>query len=272
MTSQYSSQPRGWWPTPAAWRAHTTPDPHGDRGVTLVELMMVIAITSIVGVMVMSTIIVVGNLVRSTTERTEEFIDAKQALEEVTANLRGATNFEQGRGRLTDANANAVIFYTSSGEGLNAPPTLMSYVVHHNTLYHVVAGKDKDGKDDIGTPKLVRALITGIKNPKVFEFYTWQDPNKPGNKCFRVLTEAELTQPNPKRSEQGDAADGLHARNAIAGVKITLNVNDNQNVRYKGTQGHSSWVRLGESIEAKDPSTGALIQGWPQNCWEVFGE
>lgn len=247
-----------------------------DDGVTLVELMVVIAITSVVGLLLVGTLIMVGNLVTKTGERTEEFIDAKQALEEISANLRGATNADQGRGRLTDANSQAIVFYTASGEGLNAQPQLMAYIVIHNTLFHIIPGPNADWKNPISN----RVVLRGVTNQEAFEFYTWADPNAApnspgsatelGNRCFRKLTHAELTKPNPNPSENGDASNGINARNSIAGVRITLNVKQTDNIRFKEQQGHSTWVRLGESIEPKDPMTGALIPGWPQNCWETF--
>lgn len=240
-----------------------------DRGVTLLELLMVIAITSVVGAMVMATIIVIGNLVTKTTESSEEFIKSKQALEEISANLRGAVNTDQGRGRLTDASSRAIVFYTASGGGLNEPPKLMSYVTHGDTLYQLIPGPNANFQK----PSTVRAVLKGITTTDIFEFYTWADPNNSaGDKCFRKLTNAELTQKNPKSDKEGNAKDGIHARNAIAGVKITLKVNPVTNVRYKDEQGHTAWIRLGESIEPKDPTTGALIAGWPQNCWKVFDD
>lgn len=254
-----------------------------DQGVTLVELLMVMAITSVVGLLVIATVIMVGNLVTKTTERTEEFISARQVLDEISVNLRGSTNHEQARGRLTDAAPFAIIFYTASGRGLQQDPELMSYAVLGDTLYQFKGVYNSSSKQwDITPESPSRALIRGISDPNIYEFYTWADPKKlpagtPLDKqsCFRKLTEEELTKEIPdlqsgNNTIGGKAIVGLHARNAIAGVKITLNVHDQNNVRFTQSQGHTTWVRLGESIEPKDPLTGALIEGWPQNCWKVF--
>lgn len=279
MNKQVHQRP-GRWARLFSEQKRDAPD---DRGVTLVELLMVMAITSIVGALVMATIVIVGNLVTRTTERTEEFITAKQALDEISVNLRGSTNFEQSRGRLTDAAPFAVVFYTASGRGLQQDPQLMSYLVMGDKLYRFNGDYDPNTKKwDINKNSQRHVLVSGLTNPNIFEFYTWNDPKKlpagtpiSQQSCFRKLTEEELKKDpggiqNGGTTVEGSAVVGLHARNAIAGVKVTIDVKDSRNTRFKESQGHTTWVRLGESIEPKDASTGALIEGWPQNCWKVF--
>lgn len=261
----------------ASIQMRVTQSRKGESGVTLVELMMTIAISSIIGAMVLTSVFLLSTIVTRMTERTEDFIDAKHALDEISVNMRSATNADQGRGRLTDAKPFAVIFYTSSGKGLLEKPQLMGYFSANGALYHLVAGPD----NNFDKPVSSRTVITGIEDNNIFEFYTWADPKKtPGNKCFRKLTDAELSAP-PKDADGniihdpsvvGDAILGRNARDSIAGVKISFKIKKPNNARFKDSIGHTTWVRLGESIEPKDPITGALIPGWPEHCWEVFGD
>ena len=236
-----------------------------DEGVTLVELLVVMVIASIVGGIILTTIILISNLVAKTTERTEEFIDAKMALDEITTNVRGAFNQEQGLGRLAAANSRAMVFYTKSGKGLTQPPVLMGYFVDkHDQLIQVISADGQNFKE--GDKK--RIVIPGIQDPDIFTYYTWADTSKTGQ-CFRKLTHTELTKPVAGSGTNKDK-DGLFARNAIAGVKISLTVNKPGNIRFTDTQTHKTWVRLADSVEPKDPVTGALIPGWPEQCWTVI--
>lgn len=240
---------------------------HGDEGVTLLELMMVMAISSVVGALVLGTIFTMGNLVTKTTEKTDDFIQARHALDEISVNLRGATGQGFSPGLLTDTKPNRIQFNTRSGGGLETDPVTMAYEIKNGDLRQVIPGNN----NNFGNPKTVRTLVRGVKNSAVFEFYTWEDPKKPGGKCFRKIDERHLSKIT-RDPATGRELVGIHAKNAIAGVKIALQVRDDKNARFKDNQGHSTWVRLGESIEPKDPETGALIPGWPQNCWKVFDE
>lgn len=245
-------------------------DPHGDRGVSLIELLMVIAITSIVGALVVGTIIVVGNLVAKTTERTEDFINSKHAIEEISVNLRGATNYEQARGRLTNARPNAVVFYTTSGDGLTGEPVLMSYAVLNGTLFRTVGVYDQaKRKWDFGPTSTHKALLNGIVDTNVFEYYTWADPNEQ-NSCFKKIDERDLDTNSSTTGSENPA--NTHARNSIAGVKVKLKFKSTNTIRFNKIHEQTTWIRLGESIEPKDPKTGALIAGWPKNCWDKFGK
>ncbi|WP_336249583.1 hypothetical protein [Stomatohabitans albus] len=247
----------------------------GEDGLTLTELMVTMLIASIIGGLVLATVIMVGNIVTRVTERTEEFVSGQQALDEISLNVRGAVPNNAGLGRIVSASPSGIVFFTHSGVGLSNKPILMSYQLINDELRQV-----RYPGDTIVTDKTAqsRMVIDGILDNEIFEYYTWADPKKYGgsNKCFRKIEAHEFAvKPTLENGEvvlDNDGRIGIHARDAIAGIKISFHLHDKTNSKLQEPQEHTKWVRIGEFIDPKDPETGALIKGWPRGCWEIFDD
>lgn len=220
-----------------------------ERGTTLVELLMVISISSIIGVLVLQSITTVSHITTRMAEHAQDSSSVKLALDTLSTNFRAATvnperpdapQFEIARG-------GEAKFLTYGYSGFSEPPHWVHYRLKRGVLYQV---DPQTGQE--------HAIYRGIKRYEIFRFYRWdfdhkQHGDRLGN-CFKALSNKEL-----------DTAEG---RKSIVGLQIQLDRLGEDNIREHKKRHAGAWVRIMEQIQPQDPVTGERISDWKNRCWE----
>lgn len=225
----------------------TTQTQSNDRGATLIELMMAIAITSIIGAMIMGTIFTLGRIAGKLTEQTDDNIAAKRVLDVISTNLRGATvdPAHPTQPILAIAHPGEVKFLTYGGRGFSEAPRWLHYRAKQGNIYQV----DPVTQDE-------HLIMTNSFNGQIFRFYKWDDTgytDKHGN-CFVSLYDDELN------TEEG--------RRSIVAVQIQIERLSSD--RFFNERKHTgAWVRLSEQITPVHPVKGNSLENWKNTCWET---
>lgn len=218
-----------------------------DRGVTLIELMMAIAITSIIGAMILSTVLTISRVTGKITEQTDDNIAAKRVLDVISTNLRGATvdPAHPSQPILEIAHPGEVKFLTYGGGGFSQPPRWMHYRAKQGKIFQV---------DPVTQHE--RPIMDSSVNGQIFRFYRWDDDgikDKYGN-CFVSLNANEM------KTEEG--------RRSIVAVQIQIERLTSKN--YNNVRKHTgAWVRLSEQIIPYHPVKGNSLESWKNTCWET---
>lgn len=218
-----------------------------DQGATLIELLMAIAITSIIGAMIMGTIFTLGRITGKITEQTDDNIAAKRVLDVISTNLRGATvdPARPTQPQLVIAHPGEVKFLTYGGRGFSEPPRWLHYRAKQGKIFQV---------DPVTQTE--RPIMTNSFNGQIFQFYRWDDDgvkDRHGN-CFVSLTPDEL------KTEEG--------RRSIVAVQIQIERLSSK--QYQNNRKHTgAWVRLSEQITPFDPVKGHSLETWKNTCWET---
>ena len=220
---------------------------HDDRGVTLIELMMVIAISSVIGVMLLSSFVIVSNITVRMAERAEDAIEAKMTTDEITTTLRAATldPASPDQGVFAVAKPNEIKFLTRAGQGYSEPPRWVHYLVQNRTIYRVAP----DGKR--------HEMMTGLEPILPFRFFRY-DPehgkNAYGN-CYLSLDNQDLAKPE--------------MRSMIAGMQVEIYRKARDNVREHNYSQSGEFVRIMEQAMPEHHVTGEQLHAWRNTCWET---
>lgn len=218
-----------------------------DHGVSLVELMIAMLITSILSGMVLGTILTMSKVTAKLTEQTQDNIEVKRTLDLISTNLRGATvdPARPNQAQLVIAHPGEVKFMTYGGRGFNEPPRWIHYRAKQGKIYLVDPATKKEH------------VVTNYSvNGQIFRFYKWDmdAPTGKNGNCFVSLT------PNELRTDQG--------RKSIVAVQIQIerltSTNHNNRKKHAG-----SWVRLNEQISTDHPMIADRGEQWKNTCWET---
>lgn len=217
-----------------------------DEGVTLIELLMTIAIASIIGAMILSSIIAITNLTVRMTERAEDTIEARVTTDEITTNLRAATidPLNPDYGVFAIASINEIKFLTRGGQGFSQPPRWVHYRSKGSDIYRV----DEHGRETL--------MMAGLDWVSPFRFYTF-DPqfrNDGYGNCYISLDDNDLAQPEMRRR--------------IVGMQVQINRRAGDNVRELKFSHSGEFVRIPEQTAPETVYTGERLQHWRNTCWE----
>jgi len=145
--------------------------PGGARGVTLIELVVVVAILSVVGGMLVFTWIALSNSFANTTRSSDARDSARLAMSRMERELRDAeaqvtTGHYKGLPAVLWASANQVTIVTTFNDAGNdvpeAKPLAVNYYLRQGTLY-----MQRDANDDGTWDSAPRSLVPNMVNSSV---------------------------------------------------------------------------------------------------------
>jgi prepilin-type N-terminal cleavage/methylation domain-containing protein len=153
--------------------------PGGQRGVTLVELLVVLVIMTIVSTMILGVWFTLSRSYANTSESSQQRDDAQLAMERLTREIRDAQATTASDGAAISATNLGpycvrinTSFNTSDADNPTTVPRLVQFRLQDGVLYRQTAGPDRVfGTSDDANTVMIRDVVNASTTTDLFTYY-----------------------------------------------------------------------------------------------------